>query len=189
MKQSIPWILSWVRYCLKICVCFTGHRSEGYVWIMRWWSSNLGQRPCRNLGSMAYCYIAIIDPPRHLLPPYGVLLGGEATSCTNTPSTNVCLVSTHDHSLTQESPISVQAHQFSRASPFPVAVCNPPLPLIPLPYHVYRIPIAAAPLLLPKYLLTWPSTYFLLPPVSTMTPGYLPSSIDRLLCAYLENRP
>ena len=37
---------------LCVCVCVTGHRSVEYVQIMRWWSSNLGQWPLQNLGSV-----------------------------------------------------------------------------------------------------------------------------------------
>ena len=39
-------------------VCVTGHWYVRYVWIMRWWCSNLIQRPLQNLGSIAYFYIA-----------------------------------------------------------------------------------------------------------------------------------
>ena len=42
--------------CISVCV--TGHWSVRYIWIMRWWCSNLGQWPLQNLGSVDYCYIA-----------------------------------------------------------------------------------------------------------------------------------
>ena len=42
---------------------------------MIWWSSKIGQQPLQNLGSNAYCYITILDLPRHILPPSVVLPG------------------------------------------------------------------------------------------------------------------
>ena len=36
-----------------MCGCVTGHRLVEYVQIIRWWSSNLGQWPLQNLGSVA----------------------------------------------------------------------------------------------------------------------------------------
>ena len=63
---------------LYVCACayVTGHRFGEYAQIMRWWSSNIGQKPLRNLGSVNYCYIAILDPLRPLLPSSDVFPGG-----------------------------------------------------------------------------------------------------------------
>ena len=62
------------------------------------WISNLGKQPLQNLGSVAYCYIAILAPPLPLLPSSDVLLGGGASpSCPNTPATDVRLVSAQDY--------------------------------------------------------------------------------------------
>ena len=56
-----------------VCVCVTGYQSLECVQIMRWWSSNLGQRPLWNLGSVdnvmstyPHPNISIfLDHPRH----------------------------------------------------------------------------------------------------------------------------
>ena len=74
----------------------TGHRYVDYVQIMRWRNSNLGQWPLWNLGSVAYCYVFIIDPPCTLLPSSYVLLAGSAPSFPNTPSAKIRLVPAQD---------------------------------------------------------------------------------------------
>ena len=61
------------------CVCVTGHRSVEYVRIIRRWSSNLRHWPLQNLGSIAYCCVFIIDPPRPIQTPSDILLGGEGS--------------------------------------------------------------------------------------------------------------
>ena len=68
-----------------MCVCATGHSSMVYVQIRMWWSSNLGQKPLHNLGSVDYCYAYILEPPHLLFPPSNVLLGVAYPSCPKTP--------------------------------------------------------------------------------------------------------
>ena len=69
-----------------MCVCVTGHRYVGYVQIMRWQSSNIGQQPLKNLGSVAYCCAFILDPTRSLLLPSYVLFGRYPTPTPTTPT-------------------------------------------------------------------------------------------------------
>ena len=117
----------------NMCVCVTGHRSVECVQNMRWWISNLRQWPLWNLGSVYYCYIAILDPTCTLLLISDVLPGEAYPSYPDTPFINIRLVFAQDHPLTWESPISVPEYWYSHASPSPVAACNPPLPPLPRP--------------------------------------------------------
>ena len=89
----------WINLAVSdpLCVCVTGHQSVDCVRIMRWWISNFRQLPLPHLVSVAYCYIAILDPPRPPFPLSDVLTGGGAPSWPNTPSTDVLLVSAQDH--------------------------------------------------------------------------------------------
>ena len=101
-----------------MCVCVTGHRSVGYVQTMRWRSSNLGQQPLQNLGSVAYCYVNILDPPRPLFQPPNVLLGEATPSCLDKPSTNAHRVSAQYHPTNWPSPVSVPVYQCSWPLPY-----------------------------------------------------------------------
>ena len=112
--------------CVYVCVCVTGHRSVGFVQIIRWWSSNPGKWPLRNLGSVAYCYVFILDLPHPLFPPSDVLPGGAPPSFPNTPSTNVCCVSEQDHPPTWDSPVSVPAYRCYRPYTYPSLSVLPP---------------------------------------------------------------
>ena len=127
---------------------FTGHRTVGYVQIMRWWSSNLRQRPLQNLGSVAYCYIFSIDLPFPLFLPSDALTGGAAPSCPETPSTNVRIFSAQNHPPTWASPVSFPAYQFSRPLPYPslsvLSPSNPPFLSPHLGYSCRRCTLAAS---------------------------------------------
>ena len=96
----------------------------GYVRVVRWWSSNLGQLPLQNLGSVAYCYVFILYPPRPHFPPSNVLPEGVAPSCLDTPSTGVRHVSTQDHM--PESPVSVPEYLCFWPLPYPSISVLPP---------------------------------------------------------------
>ena len=119
--------ISCIKLHLSMCVCVNGHRSLECVQIIRWWNYNLGQWPIRNLASISYCYIYIIDPPCPILPPPDVLPGGSAPFCPDNTTIEVFLVYTQYCPPTQASPVSVPAYQYSRASPSPVSVSNTPL--------------------------------------------------------------
>ena len=60
-------------------MCVTSHQSVECVQIMRWLSSNLGEWPLWNLGSVAYCYVLYLSHPT--LPSLHImsLRGGEAS--------------------------------------------------------------------------------------------------------------
>ena len=62
--------------CVSVGACVAGHQSMDCVQIIRWWSSNLGKRPLRNLRYVTNCYIFILVPlyPSFLLTD--ALLGG-----------------------------------------------------------------------------------------------------------------
>ena len=45
--------------------------------MMRWWSSNPGQKPLRNPGYVAYCCVFILVLPRPPFPPSNLLPGGS----------------------------------------------------------------------------------------------------------------
>ena len=85
------------QYYNPFSVCVTGYRSMGYVWIMRWCISNLVQWPLRNLVSVAYCYIFILDPPHPLFPTSDFLLEESATSFPDTSSIEARRVSAQYH--------------------------------------------------------------------------------------------
>ena len=117
-----------------MCVCVIGHRYVGYFRIMRWWSSNLGQWPLHNLGSVAYCYLFILDPPRPVFPPSNVLLGGGRTLLPQYPSTDVHRFSAQYHPPNLVSPVSVPVYRCSWPSPYPfLSVLSPSNPLFLLP--------------------------------------------------------
>ena len=68
------------------------------VQIIRLCSSNVGQWPLQNLGSVVYFYISILDPPR----PLSFCLmsfweGGGIPPWLETLSADICLVSTQDN--------------------------------------------------------------------------------------------
>ena len=103
------WWLDWIEliFSFGVCrvggnqvgviwvgVCVTGHQYMGYVQIMSWWSSNLGQWPRQNLGSVAYCYISIIGPPHPILPFSGVLPGWVSPPAP-TPPPPISILSPH----------------------------------------------------------------------------------------------
>ena len=83
--------------------------------------------------------------------------------------------------------VSAQYHPSTRASPVSVSEYQKIFSLIPLtrhfqspitppsscshPHHACQSPVAAAPLLPPKYILTWPSAVVQLPTASTTAPG------------------
>ena len=96
-----------------MCVCITGHWSVECIWIMRRWSSNLGNLPLWNLGSVTYCYIAILDPPHPLLSTSDLLSGVSAPSYPDIPSNNVSLVSAQNNPPTRASPISIPEYWYS----------------------------------------------------------------------------
>ena len=123
-----------VCVCVCVCLCVTNHQSMGCVQIMRWWSSNLGQCPLRNLGSIAYCYLFILVQSCLPFLPYNVLPGGSSPFCPNTSSTDVRRVSAHDHPPTWASSISIPAYQCSMPRPYPLLSVTPPSdPLLLLP--------------------------------------------------------
>ena len=130
--------------CVYVCVhvCVTSHRYVGYVLIMRWWSSNLGQGPLQNRGAVACCYIFILDPPRPLFLTANVLTGVAAPSFPNTLSADVHLFSSQDHPPTWASPISIPAYRFSCPCTYPsmsvLSPSNPPLLLQRLPDSHFR---------------------------------------------------
>ena len=67
--------------------------------------------------------------------------------------------SAQDHPPTRASPVSFLPYQESPAT-LSYLTCHrqsPTLPLLPSPRHACHIPVAAAPTLLPKYLLAWSS--------------------------------
>ena len=99
----------WLFMYECVCVCAIVHRSVDYVRIMRWRSSNLIQRPLQNLGSVAYYYKAILEPPCPILLPSDILTGGAAPSFPGTPSNDVHLVFSQDHLPTRASPVSLPA--------------------------------------------------------------------------------
>ena len=112
------------------------------------------------ISSVEYCYVTYLMEPPHplLLPsnvpppqsfpsvlvPHGIILppGRHPYISQYTKKTLACLSLTHHFQI-------------------------PTPPLLPRPRHACRIPVAAAPTLSPKYLITWLSAVFLQPPVST----------------------
>ena len=138
---------------LCVCVCADGHQPVDCVQIMRWWISNLGQGLLRSLGSVDNCYIHVYlftwpDPPT--LPTSWFLSGvrGRASPLfPETPTTNVS-----SHSIIFPHCINLSPSHNTDAShhdPTPRFLSSPP-PTLPRSCHAYRIPVAAAPLPLPK---------------------------------------
>ena len=150
-----------------MCVCVTGHRYVSYVRFMRWWSSNLGQKPLHNLGNVAYCCVFILDPPRPLFPPSNVLLGGEDPSCPDTPSSGVNRLSSQIIRPTER---HLSLSQYTGVPGLALTLfcpCSPP-PTLSFSCHAFRIPAALAPLSPTKSFLLCPSDDCQLPPVSTI---------------------
>ena len=121
-------------------VCVTGHWYVRYVWIMRWWCSNLIQWPLRNLGSIAYCYIAYFwtcpPPPPDDWCPYRK----SSHYCFTSPSTNNLPVTAWDRPPTQASPVSVSAYREHLAAPSTVALrVQFLLPSLSLATHVVAV--------------------------------------------------
>ena len=91
-------------------------------------------------------------------------------------------VSARDHPPIWESPVSIPAYRrtFTRlplTSNFQI-----PIPLTrSCPLQTCLITVATAPILPPKFLLTWPSSVVQLPPDSTTAPSPPPPLISRLL--------
>ena len=178
--------MKWLLSPLCVCVCVIGHRFVECVWIKRWWSSNLGQLPLQNCGSVAYCYIDILDPPRPILPPFNVLPGGRHLPPIPTlpPRTS---------KFYPNSIIRPPGHYLypSQHTYTPVPLPHPLLPLtpaptLPRPHHAFHITSTAATLNHPKYLLTRPSDVSLLRPVSTRAPRPPPYLVTCLPCVYLR---
>ena len=113
-------------------------------------------------------------PSLPLLLKSNGIAGGTTTTCPDNPSTDVRLVSSQYHMTTRESPVSVSAYRYSCESPSPFTVSNPLHPYLTRPHHVFKIPVAAAPLMPSKSLLTWPYDVSPLLTVSTTAPGDTP---------------
>ena len=108
------------------------------------------------LGSLAYCYIAYLLNPAHpLFLPSDVCLWEASHCCPSDPATNVSL---HGITLPPKRHRSLSQHpNFFPAPPLTHDFQSPTPPPQPFPRHTWRIPIAAASLLLTKYILTWTS--------------------------------
>ena len=156
------------------------------VQIMRWWSSNIGQQLLQKLGYITYCNIIILDPPRTLLTPSNVLLGGKASSCPDTPSTDVHRVSAQDHPPPEHHCTSIPMFP---ASTLPFTVCDIPLgpslalftpPGFPPPPHpcFHQNLFYCYLQMILRYCISAPF-HLELPP----------SLIARLPCTYIKNKP
>ena len=142
-------IKNYNHYC--VCVCVAKHQPVECVQIMRWWSSNLRQRPLRNLGSVANCYL-LVYLSRTLLS-YRFLIyfrgGGNTPLLNRHPTTNVSL-----HRIIYPPGRHLSPSQNTdayRHNPNPRCPCYPP-PTLPHSCHACRIPVASAPLMLTKLL-------------------------------------
>ena len=126
-----------------------------------------------DLGSISYWYISyLLNPPHPLLLPSDVRLGGAAHSYPASPAIDICPASARGHPTTRESPVSVL--EYLKTLPRLPLTRNlhiPTPPPLPRSCHAFQIPVAAAPLLPPKSLLTWPSAIFQLTPAPTTAPG------------------
>ena len=92
-----------------------------------------------------------------------------AVRCPASPSFAFRPGSAQDHPPTWESSVSVPAYQKTFACLSLTRHFQRPTPHLLLhPQHTCRIPVAAAPTLPPKYLLTWISAVAPQPPVATM---------------------
>ena len=142
-------------------------------------------------GYIDYFYIAYLLNPSHpFFLPSDVRPGDAYHSCPATPVINFRPVSARDHPPTRASPVSVPEYRKTFAHlplTYPFQSLTPP-PL-PLPLHKFRIPVATAPFLPPKSLLTWNSVIVQLPHFVTMAPGAPPPLVARLLCTYTEDGP
>ena len=121
-----------------VCVCVTGHRSMEYSRIMRWWSSNLGHWPLQNLGLVAYCYIAILDPHRPLLPPSTAQTPPPPTSILS-PHIIICPPRYHPYP-SQHTNNNVPLPHPSLSVPYP---STPPSPLPHLPNSCCRLSLVS----------------------------------------------
>ena len=92
-----------------------------------------------------------------------------AVQCTASPAVAFCPGSAGYHPPTRASPVSVPAPQKNFARLSLTRHFQRPTPLLLThPHHACRIPVAAAPTLPPKYLLTWLSDVVPHPPVTNM---------------------
>ena len=96
-------------------------------------------------------------------------------------------VSPQDHPPTCASSVSVPAYQKTLARlPLTCHFQSSIPPPRSRPRHTCQIPVAAAPMLTPKYLFTWPSDVVQLLPASTRS--LRATCVFLILCAYLVNR-
>ena len=134
-------------------------------------------------------HILLIEPAPTSLTSVLLPSGGGISLLTRRPIHGH--VSTRYHPSNRASPVSISAHQktfvllaLTRHFQIPI-----PPPLSHLhPRHACQIPVAAAPLLLPQYLLTRPSDFIQMPTASTTAPR-APPLIAYILCIYLEYSP
>ena len=80
--------------------------------------------------------------------------------CPVSPAVLFCPISAQYHPSTRASPVSVPSYQGSPAT-LPSLTCHyqrPTLPLLHRPHHACQIPVAADPMMLPKYLIEWSSS-------------------------------
>ena len=121
----------------------------------------------------------IVGPAPHSPP---------SARCTSSYSVVSCLPLTpppQDHLPTWESPVSIPAYLKNVSLPsITPHYLRPTPPPLPFPPHYFRIPVAAAPLLLPKSFSTWPPVVTPQLPASTAacaTPPLprIPSTLHR----------
>ena len=157
---------------MYVCVCVTVHKTVECVQIMRWWSSNLVQGILRRLGSVANGYVLVyLTRPSHSSRLLVSFQGGHPPPAPTKNNTNMS-----PHRIILPHGINMSPSQHTDAShhdPTPRCPWYPP-PTLTRSRHAYRIPVAAAPLLLPKLLPLWPSYVTLLPSESTTAPGVSP---------------
>ena len=126
-----------------------------------------------DLGSVAYCYIAyLFNRPYPLLQPSDVCLRGGIPLLPRLPRhgrLSCCRTGSSTHPGINRLCPSIPK-QFTRLSPTRRFHIPTPSPL-PFPRHAFRITLAISPSLLPKPLLTWPSSIFKLLPAATTAPG------------------
>ena len=122
---------------------------------------------------LIFIYIAYEPSPP---PPPAVRCpsGGAVRSCPASPSTNVRPVTARDHLPNRASPVSVLGIPRTPRLPLTRQFQIPTPPPLPRPFHAFRIPVTATPLLSPKYLPMWPSAVFQIPPAATTAPGASP---------------
>ena len=100
-------------------------------------------------------HILLIEPAPPSPPDVKFQSGGASHSCPASLNIENRPVAARDHPTTRVSPVYVPAYQktFARL-PLTLNFQSPNPPPLPFPRHTYQIPVAAAPSLPPKSILT-----------------------------------